>query len=66
MTTVAISGEQLKEAGEILQTLNHLQGLVEGLRNDAEGYPFTKNQLALAALEAKVAASRIYKIALAA
>lgn len=66
MTAVAISGEQLNQQGEINQVLNHLQGLVEGLRNNVDQYPFSKNQLALAALEAKVAASRIYQIALAA
>ena len=66
MTAVAISGEQLNQQGEINQALNHLQGLVEGLRNNVDQYPFSKDQLALAALEAKVAANRIYKIALAA
>ena len=66
MTAVAISGEQLNQQGEINQALNHLQGLVEGLRTNAEQYPFSKDKLALAALEAKVAANRIYQIALAA
>lgn len=66
MTAVAISGEQLHQQGEINQALNQLQLLVDDLKRKAEEYPFSKNQLALDALEAKVAASRIYKIALAA
>lgn len=66
MTAVAISGEQLNQQGEINQALNHLQRLVEDLKRKAENYPFSKDQLAVDALEAKVAASRIYQIALAA
>lgn len=66
MTVIAISGEQLNQQGEINQTLNQLQMLVDDLKRKAENYPFSKDQLALDALEAKVAASRIYKIALAA
>ena len=66
MTAVAISGEQLHQQGEINQALNQLQLLVDDLKRKAEEYPFSKNQLALDALEAKVAANRIYKIALAA
>lgn len=66
MTVIAISGEQLNQQGEINQTLHQLQLLVDDLKRKAENYPFSKDQLALDALEAKVAASRIYKIALAA
>jgi hypothetical protein len=66
MTAVAISGEQLHQQGEINQALNQLQILVDDLKRKAEQYPFSKDQLAVDALEAKVAASRIYKIALAA
>ena len=66
MTAVAISGEQLHQQGEINQALNQLQILVDDLKRKAEQYPFSKDQLAVDALEAKVATSRIYKIALAA
>jgi hypothetical protein len=45
--------------------LNHLSGLVEDLKHKSEQYPFTKEQVALSALEAKVAADRVYKFALA-
>ncbi len=65
MTVVAYTGEQLNQAAEIQQMLNHLSGLVEDLKHKSEQYPFTKEQVALSALEAKVAADRVYKFALA-
>ena len=66
MTAIAFSGEQLTQAAEIKDMLNHLTGLVEDLKRSSESYPFTKDKMALGALEAKVAADRVYKFALAA
>jgi hypothetical protein len=66
MTVVAYTGEQLNQALEIEQMLKHLTGLVEDLKQHSKQYPFTKQQVALMALETKVAADRVYKFALAA
>lgn len=66
MTVVAYTGEQLNQVAEIQQMLSDLSGLVEDLKQKSEQYPFTKEQMALRALEAKVAADRVYKFALAA
>ncbi|NBT75948.1 MAG: hypothetical protein EBT15_08245 [Betaproteobacteria bacterium] len=66
MTVVAYTGEQLNQAAEIQQMLNDLSGLIEDMKQKSEQYPFTKEQMALSALEAKVAADRVYKFALAA
>jgi hypothetical protein len=66
MTVVAYTGEQLNQAAEIQQMLSDLSGLVEDLKQHSKEYPFTKKQVALMALETKVAADRVYKFALAA